>query len=211
MCLSADIDPTRCYTWHGPDFIDEQSLTHDHPDLLSMPPPTVFVLKRAYQATRNALDDHLRSCGLTVAQWDVLKLMLIPEGSMVEPPRGGIDQRAIQAELGVTSATLTRLLMGMEYRGLIRRSPHPQDSRSKRVSPTSKGTKLVAKLMEEGEAAFYERLFRGFTNKETRLLGQMLERIVKNLRPTAQGFSPAERFGPKATRRPGRPVTSDCQ
>lgn len=145
-----------------------------------MSPPTVFALKRAYLAVRNALEAELRSRGLTVAQWDVLKLLLLPDGEMV-PAEVLLDQRAVQADLGVTSATLTRLLMGMEYRGLIKRSPHPQDTRSKRVGATAKARKLVAGIMEEREAAFYARVFRGFSARETRLLGEMLERVVKNL------------------------------
>ena len=57
--------------------------------------PTLFALKRAYQAARNALEILLQPTGLTAAQLDVLKLV----------PAAGLDQRALQAELGITSAT----------------------------------------------------------------------------------------------------------
>lgn len=149
-----------------------------------MPPLTLFVLKRAYQATRNALEAELRSKGLTAAQFDVLKLLLLPD-QQVALVAGGLDQRAIQSDLGVTSATLTRLLAGMEARGLISRLPHPEDSRSKRVTPTAKAKRLVAKILEEGEADFYARVFRGFSEKETRSLTRMLERVAENLQPAA--------------------------
>lgn len=145
-----------------------------------MPPPTVFVLKQAYHAVRNALETELRSHGLTSSQWDVLKLLLLPDGALAADAVS-LDQRAVQANLRVTSATLTRLLTGMEYRGLIKRTPHPEDTRSKRVAATAKARKLVAGIMEEGETAFYARVFRGFSAQETRSLGKMLNRIVKNL------------------------------
>ena len=153
---------------------------------LSMPPSsTLFVLKRAYLATRHALETQLRSKGLTAAQFDVLKLLLLPNEDAPVPP-GGLDQRAIQIDLGVTSATLTRLLAGMEGRGLISRSSNPLDSRGKRVNATIKAKRLVAKLMAEGEAAFYARVFNGFSEKETLALTHLLERMTKNLQPVSQ-------------------------
>lgn len=151
-----------------------------------MPPSsTLFVLKRAYLATRNALETQLRSKGLTAAQFDVLKLLLLPNEDAPVPPEG-LDQRAIQIDLGITSATLTRLLAGMEGRGLISRSSNPLDSRGKRVDATTKAKKLVAKLMAEGEAAFYARVFHGFSEKEILALTHLLERMTKNLQPISR-------------------------
>ena len=142
---------------------------------------TLFALKRAYQATRQALEAHLQTRGVTAAQFDVLKLLLL-----AAPPRpvptGGLDQRTIQSDLGVTSATLTRLLAGMERRGLVSRAPHPHDSRGKRVQASAKARKLFARLMEEGEAAFLARVFRGFSAQDTRRFTGLLERVAENLR-----------------------------
>ena len=156
-----------------------------------MTTPTLFALKRAYQATRQALEAHLQSRGVTAAQFDVLKLLLLAAPHR-PVPAGGLDQRAIQADLGVTSATLTRLLAGMERRGLVSRAPHPHDSRGKRVQASAKARKLFARLMEEGEADFLARVFRGFSEGDTRRLTDLLERVAENLR------TPPER--------PGRPA-----
>lgn len=154
-----------------------------------MTPSALFALKRAYQATRQALEAHLRRKGITVAQFDVLKLLMLPSGQETAVPPKGLDQRAIQTELGITSATLTRLLAGMERRGLVSRSPNPQDSRGKRVDATAKASMLFAKLMEEGEAAFNARVFSGFSEKETLMLTHLLERMTRNLQspPPAGG------------------------
>ena len=142
---------------------------------------TLFALKRAYQATRHALEAQLHSKGVTAAQFDVLKLLLLPDQNPTLRSEGS-DQRALQADLEVTSATLTRLLAGMERRGLVSRSPHPQDSRSNRVHATAKSKRLFAKLMEEGEAEFNARVFHGFSDKETRAFTRLLERMAENLR-----------------------------
>ena len=146
---------------------------------------TLFALKRAYQATRHALEAQLQSKGVTAAQFDVLKLLLLP-GQNPGLASEGLDQRAIQAELGITSATLTRLLAGMERRGLVSRSPHPQDSRSNRVHATAKSKQVFAKLMKEGEAEFNARVFQGFSDKETRVLTRLLERMAENLHGSSQ-------------------------
>ena len=151
---------------------------------------TLFALKRAYQATRHALEAQLHSKGVTAAQFDVLKRLLLPARNPA-PPAQGLDQRAIQADLGVTSATLTRLLAGMERRGLVSRSPHPHDSRSNRVHATAKSKRLFAKLMQEGEAEFNARVFQVFSDEEMGVLTRLLERMAANLHgpshPDAQG------------------------
>ncbi len=142
--------------------------------------PTIFALKRAYQSARYALEIELQREGLTVAQLDVLKLLLGDGGSFA-PPGGGLDQRALQSALGITSATLTRLLAGMERRGLVARRPHPTDARSKAVSITPKARRHFRSLMAKGEAQFNARFLRGFTKAETIALTGALERIAVNM------------------------------
>lgn len=146
-----------------------------------MRPPTLFALKRAYQAVRNALEAELSGKGLTAAQFDVLKLLLRPDQSAALAA-GGLDQRAMQKALHITSATLTRLLAGMERRGLISRAANPQDSRSKQVKATAKARKLFNELIAGSETAFYARVLRGFSKAETLMLTRLLERMAENLR-----------------------------
>ncbi len=144
------------------------------------PPPTLFALKRAYLAVRNALESELSGKGLTAAQFDILKLLLRPEGQ-VPRPTSGLDQRAMQKSLHISSATLTRLLAGMERRGLITRSANPTDSRSKQVKETAKARQLFTQLMAGNEAAFYRRVLHGFSAEETSTLTRLLERIAENV------------------------------
>lgn len=156
-----------------------------------MTPSTLFALKRAYQATRQALEAHLQSRGMTAAQFDVLKLLLLAAPHR-PVPQEGLDQRAIQADLGITSATLTRLLAGMERRGLVNRSPHPYDARGKRVHASAKARPLFTRLMAEGEAAFHARVFHGFSDREVRQLTRLLERVFENLRTPSRDVDDPE-------------------
>lgn len=136
--------------------------------------PTLFALKRAYHAARHVLEAELQDFGLTLAQIDVLKLTL-------EAPSGKLDQRALQTGLGVTSATLTRLLAGMERSGLIARDAHPTDARGKTVRVTPKANRALEKITKDREADYAARLLSGFTKAETSALTAMLERIADNM------------------------------
>ena len=136
--------------------------------------PTLFNLKRAYQAARHVLEVELQGTGMTVAQMDVLKLVLAA-------PSTGLDQRALQASLGVTSATLTRLLAGMERKSLIVRTAHPTDARGKTVRLTPKAGRLFEKFVESNEAEYTARLLQGFTKAETKALTAFLGRIADNM------------------------------
>lgn len=140
---------------------------------------TIFALKRANQATRNFMDDHLAPYGLTSSQLDILLYLDL---------QGTVSQRAVQAALGITSATLTRILDGMEARGLTERRPSAEDARAKCVSVTPKGCGILADLQEKEEAAFLARFAAGFDAEELVTLTAWLNRIAANMGDTSQGI-----------------------
>lgn len=133
---------------------------------------TLFALKRAYQATRNELDARLAGYGVTAAQLDVLVYL-----------HAGRDpeQRDLQAMLGISGATLTRLLDALEGKGLVRREVAPDDARVKRAILTEAGLALLDRLNAEEEAAFVARLLRGFSPAEVALLNDWLRRLAANM------------------------------
>jgi DNA-binding MarR family transcriptional regulator len=134
---------------------------------------TLSALKRAYQAARHALEVEMKGTGMTVAQLEVLKLVLAAPAEL--------DQRELQTSLGVTSATLTRLLTSMEQKQFIARAAHPSDARGKTVRLTPKARRLFEKLTDTREAEFAARLLRGFTKAETATLTSLLNRIADNM------------------------------
>ena len=139
----------------------------------------ILALKRAHQAVRLSLEARLRSKGVTVTQFEVLRILLLTEEGHPSTAEG-VDQRAIQTELAVTSATLTRLLAGMERRDLVSRTPSPKDSRGKRVRASAKARKLFADLMKEGEASS-AKIFQGFSKREMTLFTDLMQRVAANL------------------------------
>ena len=139
----------------------------------------IFALKRADLATRSAMDDALAGYGLTSAQLDIL---LYLEG------REASAQRELQAALGVTSATLTRILDGMVARGLVERRSRPADARAKCVSVTEAAFEILERLQEQEEGAFLARFAAGFSAEELQILTGWLHRLAANMGDTSQAI-----------------------
>ncbi len=134
--------------------------------------PLIFALKRAHQATRRVLDLELSRYDLTAAQLDILIYL---------NRRGGVEQRDLQAALGVTSATLTRVIDGMENRKLVARRPSTDDSRVKTVVPTDEAIAMLQTLQQTEEGALYERFFQGLSPEEIAILTRLLNQIATNM------------------------------
>ncbi|NMG38915.1 MarR family transcriptional regulator [Chelativorans sp. ZYF759] len=56
------------------------------------------------------------------------------------------SQIAIAARLGLDKTTLTYLIDGLEKDGLVKRSPDPQDRRSRHINLTAKGQKALSRF-----------------------------------------------------------------
>lgn len=148
----------------------------------------IFALKRADLATRAAMDEALATHGLTSAQLDILLYL---------DERGAAAQRDIQAALGVTSATLTRILDGMVTRGFVERRASDADARAKCVSATDAACALLLHLKDDAEPTFLARFTAGFTPDEMQTLTRWLTRLAANMGDTSQpifgyGASPAQ-------------------
>lgn len=128
-----------------------------------------WLLHRAAQRMRGALDDVARSRGLAGAR-DWLVLSAIAAG----PPQ---TQLALAHALGLDKTTLTSLLDRMEARGYVTRSLDSNDRRARIPSLTPAGVEVqrcVAAARDETEAA----ALRGFTEAERKLLRDLLARLA---------------------------------
>lgn len=139
--------------------------------------PTIFALKRAYQATRASLDEQLHPYDLTAAQLDVLIAL---KGS------GPLEQRDLQGALGVSSATLARMLSTMEQRSLISREESPDDGRRNIVSILEEGLDLLETLEQQEEEAFTEQFLDGLSHTDAARLNRLLNRIADNMGDTSR-------------------------
>jgi DNA-binding MarR family transcriptional regulator len=90
-----------------------------------------FGLKRAHHGTLHITRKLLAALGLTAARFDLLYA--------VKKERRGIIQSALRKVLGVSRATVSRMLASLEELGLVRRTFAKQDRRQKLVELTTKG------------------------------------------------------------------------
>lgn len=133
--------------------------------------PIGLHVSQAARSLSRAFDDALAAAGGSLPLWLVLlNLKANPTGS----------QREIAEAMGVSEATLTHHLNGMDAKGLITRR---RDPANRRVH--------VLELTESGEAAFHRlraaavefdrRLRQGITDEEIAQIQGVLDRLAANV------------------------------
>ena len=105
------------------------------------------------------------------AQGELLYQLILKDGS---------DQNTLAENLGVTKASLSNLLDGMQELDLIKRVPHPEDSRLKQIYLTPHAREVITKLGSIW-SQLESRMNEGFSKVEVDLLENWLRRIQKNL------------------------------
>lgn len=136
----------------------------------------ILQLKRAYLTSRLAMDEALAEFSLTTAQLDILLYLW---------ERDGLEQRALQDCLGITSGTLTGLVDSLVEAGYVERRLSDEDSRVKQLFLTAKGA-AFRNDSEDVARAFFTRFFSGFTRTESALLLEWLGRIAVNMGDTSR-------------------------
>lgn len=102
----------------------------------------------------------------------------------------GLSPHELSDRAGVTRATITGLLDGLERDGFIARRSGLEDRRKIAVVLTDNGQKTAHDLFNE-HATWIATLFAGFTAEERKTLNGFLQRIARNLDAGAE--HPAER------------------
>lgn len=92
----------------------------------------------------------------------------------------GLSPHELAERAGVTRATITGLLDGLERDGFIARRPGLEDRRRIAVALTDTGRKTAHALFDE-HAEWIATLFAGFTAEERNVLNGLLQRIWNNL------------------------------
>jgi len=88
----------------------------------------------------NELDGFLAPFGLRHGRWITLVLLMRSPDLTAKPS-------VLAAQQGVTRATMTGLLEGLERDGLVDRFPDPEDRRSTLVRLTAEGRALLDRVM----------------------------------------------------------------
>ena len=100
----------------------------------------LFSLKRAYQAMLRLPRVGLQNTGLTAARYDLLHAL---------PKKGSMRQQDLERVLGVTGATVSRMLGSLEELGFVRREVDPDDRRCKIVWLTEEGARRLKAAYEK--------------------------------------------------------------
>ncbi|QHJ01611.1 MarR family transcriptional regulator [Xylophilus rhododendri] len=90
----------------------------------------------------------------------------------------GLDQTALGQEVGLDRTTTADVVKRLEDRGLLERKPNPQDRRTRHVSLTDEGQRLVAALHANMTRA-QERLLEPLREAEKSMLMDLMQRLVE--------------------------------
>ena len=101
----------------------------------------------------------------------------------------GLAPNALAEQAGVTRATVTGLLDGLEREALIERQADAHDRRALRIRLTRKG-KQVAKQVFEQHGRWIAGLFGNLSTSEREQLAALLDKVAANLGNTEKGTSP---------------------
>ncbi|MBV9842030.1 MAG: MarR family transcriptional regulator [Sphingomonadaceae bacterium] len=140
-------------------------------DPVSLPRSIGTKLSVVARQLRHRFDERLGKTGGTRAKW-----MLI--GTVAANP--GATQRMIATRLEVTDVTAGRLIDRIVAEGLLERREHPQDRRAYCVYLTGAAQPLLDMLARTARTLESE-VFAGFSDGELELLGQMLDRLARNI------------------------------
>jgi DNA-binding MarR family transcriptional regulator len=93
-----------------------------------------FGLKRAHHGVLRITRSALAKLGLTAARFDLM--YVIQQGQ-------DVTQRGLRRKLGVSAATVSRMLKSLEAIGLLRRQRAPWDRRQRLVQLTEAGGRCI--------------------------------------------------------------------
>jgi MarR family transcriptional regulator, transcriptional regulator for hemolysin len=134
-------------------------------------PPLGLQITRACRSVSRAFDAALTRVGGSLPVWLVLV-------NLKARPRA--NQREIAEAMGVTEATLTHHLNGMDAQGLITRRRDPSNRRVHLLELTERGEDMFVGL-RAAALAFDRRLRRGVDEGEVEQLRNLLDRLASNV------------------------------
>lgn len=134
------------------------------------PLAAVLRLAKTHASMTRTLDAELGSHhGVGLAELRLLEVL-------AARPLARLRPTDLAAELGITASGVTRAVLPLVKRGILKREPVPGDARSSRVALTAAGRALTADALRtagEGAARLLRRLSVGQTRQLERLLGEI--------------------------------------
>lgn len=100
----------------------------------------------------------------------------------------GITQADVREVLRIDKGAIARRTANLEAKGYLIRKDNPNDKRSKLLYATEKAEALKDSKVSL-ETSFYEWLFSDFTEEETRVFSELLNRLYQKVeRESAEGY-----------------------
>lgn len=146
------------------------------PSLLRLYARPGFLLRRAHQISAAVFEDECREVGLTPAQFGVLSVL------SAQP---GLGQSSLARALGFDKVTVLRVLRGLESRGLVARTPAPDNRRNVCAWLTAAGAHLLGQAQKPAEQA-YKRLLAPLDADQQRELLHLLQLLTGELENDAR-------------------------
>jgi DNA-binding MarR family transcriptional regulator len=137
----------------------------------------VTSLVRAQQLVMERVDAVLRPLDLTLARFEVLRLL-----SFVHS--GALPMTRLGSLLQVHPTSVTSIVQRLEASGLVRRLPHPEDGRAVLAEITPAGRELVERATADLVADEF-----GLGALDQEQLGELSE-LLRPVRAAAGDFSP---------------------
>lgn len=142
---------------------------------------TLRALAECYQAFESYSSTHVRSLGLTPAQFDII-------ATLGNTP--GMTCRELGEKTLITKGTLTGVVDRLESRGLVRRGPSDADRRQVFVSLTPAGARLFARAFP-AHVAHLGKAFSALSAADLDQARELLARLRNALRGAQEGVASA--------------------
>lgn len=151
-----------------------QATAARYPDLQPRAAEAYLVLLRVASDVLSSVDRHIAAHGLSQARFTVL--MLLNCGAC--EGQGSPSDLATRA--GVSRATMTGLVDGLERDGLVAREPHEDDRRMLTVRLTPRGRETLEAILP-GHFRYVARLMSGLSEEEQVELVGLLAKLRERL------------------------------
>lgn len=138
--------------------------------------PSVRELAKCYQAFEVYSVAHIRSLGLTPAQFDVI-------ATLGNTP--GMPSRELGEKTLITKGTLTGVVDRLESKRLVRRVASQIDGRSQIVQLTKKGEALFEKVFP-AHVDYMAQAFNGFTGTDYKNTEAVLRKLRGAFTPSGE-------------------------
>jgi MarR family transcriptional regulator, organic hydroperoxide resistance regulator len=123
---------------------------------------------RTFWSLQSKIEDSLKKHKLTLAQFDLLAMLLTLEG---------LNQQELAAKLAVTKGNMVGLVNRLSRRGFVQRVPSRQGRRENVIRLTARGRKLVTAALPE-HVRLVQSMMSPLQSSEQETLRTLLERLA---------------------------------